>query len=74
MALEIAQHPFGNDFSVLDYPGAKINEQSFGSHNGRSKSYDGAGFHSIEKVAAGNPVQFILKQVVDENVGVNENA
>jgi hypothetical protein len=58
----------------LDDKGAKINEQSFGSHNGRSKRYDGAGFHSIEKVAAGSPVQFILKQVIDENVGVNENA
>ena len=35
MALEVAQHPFGKDFFVLDDPGAKINEQSFGNHNGR---------------------------------------
>jgi hypothetical protein len=74
MTLEIAQHPFWSDLFVLDNPGAKINEQSFGGHNRRGKSYERTGLRSLEKVAATSPVQLIFKQVVDENIGVNENA
>ena len=37
MALEITQDSFRSNFFVLDDPGAKINEQGFGSDDGRSK-------------------------------------
>jgi hypothetical protein len=74
VALEVAQHPLRSNLFVFDDPTTKINEQSFRSNDRRSKSGHGAGFDSLEKVAAGTPVKLVLKQVVDENVGVNENA
>ena len=40
MALEIAKDSFGSDLFVFDEPGAKVDEQSFGSHYGRGESYD----------------------------------
>jgi hypothetical protein len=40
MALEITKHSLRSDLLVFDEPGAKINEQSFGSHYGRNESYD----------------------------------
>jgi hypothetical protein len=73
MTLEIAQYAFWSDLFVLDNPGAKINEQSLRSYNRRGKSYDRPGFYSLEKLAAISPVQLILKQVIDENISVNEN-
>ena len=73
-ALEVAQDPLRSNLFVFDDPTAKINEQSFRSDDRRSKSRDRAGLYSLEKVAAGTAVKLILKQVVNENVGVNENA
>jgi hypothetical protein len=74
VTLEVAQDPLRSDLFVFDDPTTKINEQSFRSNDRRSKSRDRAGLYSLEKVAARTAVKLILKQVVDENVGVNENA
>jgi hypothetical protein len=74
VTLEIAQHPLRSNLFVFDDPTAEINEQSFRSNDRRSKSRYGTGFYSLEKVAARTLVKLILKQVVDENVGINENA
>jgi len=74
VTLEVEQDPLRRNLFVFDDTTAKINEQSFRSNDRRSKSRDRAGLYSLEKVAAGTAVKLILKQVVDENIGVNENA